>query len=253
VEKGKESGGACRGDRVMILIPAKGHSERVPGKNLRTVGGRTLVDWAVERAVDSGLGHVVVSTDSKDIERHVLLAVGGSGIRKPIICRRSAALGKGRVTKVCAHAIEQFRKAFDRIDTLILTLPTSPFITYQDLQRAYRQFVEGGRRTLFGMVKTEKSKSFLFTRSEGSREIVPYYQYDVNRVAPLLYTIVGGLVIMDVPYFLSAGDYYEMPPWQGYELEPERAVDIDTEQDFHWAEFLLREVLQRGDEEAAEE
>src|SRR5690606_6847583 len=53
-----------RGAMISAIIPAKAHSHRVPGKNLRPLGGRPLVAWTIEAAMESSVDGVYVSTDS---------------------------------------------------------------------------------------------------------------------------------------------------------------------------------------------
>lgn len=223
-------------DNAFILIPAKGHSNRVPGKNLREVGGKSLLAWAIERAVDSGIGDVVVSTDSAIVANVCLPSKGVHVLRRPL------DLADGRVTQVCRHAIlsaERFGIHF--LDTLILTLPTSPLITYRDLQLAYKQFLDGNRRTLFCVTKVEEADTYLLTKRENGL-LSKYYPYEIPQKVPA-YVDVGGMIIMDIKKFLEVGDYYNMSPWQGYEVGKLRAIDVDTELDLLWADFLLKEVL----------
>ena len=53
--------------KTIIIIPAKGQSKRLPGKNKKLLDGFTLVEYAIKRAVESGLGDVVISSDDDDI------------------------------------------------------------------------------------------------------------------------------------------------------------------------------------------
>lgn len=227
-------------DKPLILIPAKGHSNRVPRKNLRLVGGKSLVAWAVERSVDSHIGYVALSTDDDEIAS--TFVQGGV-----FIIRRPKALAELRVTEVCKHAIKEMHESMGRdyFTTLILTLPTSPFITYLDLQQAYRQFLDGNRRTLFCITRVEEASTYLLKKDEDGR-LIHYYTYNVPQKEQA-YIDVGGMVIMDIGQFLEKGDYYKMYPWQGYEVDRLRAVDIDTEADLLWADYLAREVLPYGE------
>ncbi|MSX99706.1 MAG: acylneuraminate cytidylyltransferase family protein, partial [Actinobacteria bacterium] len=52
---------------VLGLIPARGGSKSIPGKNLVDLGGRPLIAWTIESALNSSLSKVIVSTDSIEI------------------------------------------------------------------------------------------------------------------------------------------------------------------------------------------
>lgn len=55
--------------RTIGLIPARGGSKRLPGKNLRYLGGKHLIEWTIEAAMASRLDGVYVSTEDCDIKR----------------------------------------------------------------------------------------------------------------------------------------------------------------------------------------
>jgi CMP-N-acetylneuraminic acid synthetase len=236
-------------DRVMILIPAKGKSRRLPDKNMRMLGKQTLVDWAVERSLKSMLGIVFVSSDSEEIKNHVSMTWDWSGEHAGIrVWTRPSRLAKSniRVTEVCKHIILVSRKWNYKFDTLILTLPSSPLVTADDLKKAYRQFIKNDRMTLFGVKKMEKSDTLLMAR-DGKGVLSSWSMQNMKAAVAKsrdeqygdAYVDVGAMVIMDIPRFLKVGDYYEMHPWQGYVIPEERAVDIDTELDLKLAEVLL--------------
>ena len=52
---------------VLGLIPARGGSKGVPGKNLRRIAERTLIEWTASSALKSRLNRIIISTDSEEI------------------------------------------------------------------------------------------------------------------------------------------------------------------------------------------
>ena len=58
---------------VIALLPMKGHSERIPNKNLKLFAGKPLFYWTLKALLDCEMiGNVVINTDSKLIENTVL-------------------------------------------------------------------------------------------------------------------------------------------------------------------------------------
>lgn len=109
---------------VVALIPARGGSKGLPGKNLAPLGGRPLVAWSVEAALACPLvDRVVVSTDSPEIAAQA----ERFGAEVPFL--RPAALGGDTVTTGAAvrHALDELQRDGYRPEVLAVLYPTSPF------------------------------------------------------------------------------------------------------------------------------
>lgn len=111
---------------IAAIIPAKGQSERVPGKNMRPLGGRPLVAWTIEAALGSRVERVYVSTDDPAI------AALAREMGAEVIDRPAALSAPGvEVAEVVAHALTVVPAS-----TLVVLLPTSPFRSAQDVDAA---------------------------------------------------------------------------------------------------------------------
>jgi N-acylneuraminate cytidylyltransferase len=123
--------------RVVALIPARGGSKRVPGKNIRDLRGHPLLAYTIAPALQSGVfDAVVVSTDSEEIAavaRHY-------GAEVPFL--RPAALSGD--TSPDIEFVEFTLKALAdqgrRYDCFALLRPTSPFRTPDTIRRAWETF-----------------------------------------------------------------------------------------------------------------
>jgi len=119
--------------RSLAIIPARGGSKRIPGKNLAEVGGVSLV----RRAIDAGAvcDVVMVSTDESSTEAHARpYLAGGIGAvhaRKP-----EHATDEAQLEPVIADVLEQYDG--DGFDAIVLLQPTSPFRTYDHVAEALR-------------------------------------------------------------------------------------------------------------------
>src|SRR5687768_15820084 len=116
--------GAAQGARVVAVVPARGGSKGVPGKNLRRVGGRSLVERAVDtcrtaRLVDT----VYVSTDDPDIAR-AARAAGALVINRPVELAGDTASSESALLNV----LDQLDGGGDQPDVLVFVQCTSPFI-----------------------------------------------------------------------------------------------------------------------------
>ena len=109
--------------RVLGLVPARGGSKGVPDKNIRPLAGRTLLEYAVAAARDSGvIDRVVVSTDSQAIAA----AARAAGLDVPFM--RPPDLGRDNtpMLPVIEHALSALAAERWSPDIVVLLQPTSP-------------------------------------------------------------------------------------------------------------------------------
>lgn len=126
--------------RIIGLIPARAGSKRLPGKNLKTVGGVSLLERAMRSAREcDALTDRVVSTESDEIRTHALLyqRVFDHGER---VVHRPAELAADdtQMVYVALHACNELGLADS--DVLVLLQPTSPFRTAETIKRAVAAF-----------------------------------------------------------------------------------------------------------------
>jgi N-acylneuraminate cytidylyltransferase len=139
----------------VAVIPARGGSKGVPGKNLRRVAGRSLVARAVDAVLaSSAIDRVLVSTDDPAIAREAQVA-GAEVIDRPADLAGDTASSES----VVLHAID----APDVTPQIVvLVQPTSPFIDPADLDAAVQRVLSGQEDVVFAAVETH---AFLWRQS----------------------------------------------------------------------------------------
>jgi CMP-N,N'-diacetyllegionaminic acid synthase len=122
---------------VVALVPARQGSKRVPGKNVRVLGGHPLLAYTLAAARASAVfASVIVSTDSEDvaaIARHY-------GAEVPFLRPAAYAGDMSPDIEWLAHLIEALGGQGRRWDAFALLRPTSPFRTAATIQRAWTAF-----------------------------------------------------------------------------------------------------------------
>jgi CMP-N-acetylneuraminic acid synthetase len=109
--------------RVLAIVPARGGSKGVPGKNVRKLAGRTLLDYAALAARDSGvIDRIVLSTDSDEIAD----AGRRAGMEVPFMRPAALAQDDTPMLPVIEHAIESLAAEGWTSDVIVLLQPTSP-------------------------------------------------------------------------------------------------------------------------------
>ncbi|MDX6349129.1 MAG: hypothetical protein QOF84_3919 [Streptomyces sp.] len=127
--------------RVLAVIPARGGSKGVPGKNLAPVGGVPLVARAVRACREARLvTDVVVSTDDPSIAE----AARGAGAE--IVLRPAAIAGDTATSEAAVlHAMDDYEARHEAVvDVVLLVQCTSPFITHEEVQGVAAAVVEEG-------------------------------------------------------------------------------------------------------------
>jgi len=133
--------------RTLAIIPARGGSKRVPGKNLCEVGGKSLLVRAWESAAPCGNLNRIVSTDDHTIKRH-LWDHGGSGciythIRKPEHATDDAQIEDFIGDLLRGMEWDDEIGQVCRFDAIVLLQPTSPFRTAAHVREALALLTPG--------------------------------------------------------------------------------------------------------------
>lgn len=119
---------------ILALIPARAGSKRVPGKNIRMLGGKPLIAWTIEAALASRhVTRVIVSTDSEEIAAAAL----AHGAEVPFMRPESLAGADSTEMEFLEHALDRLSQSENYIpDLIVLLYPTSPFRRAESIDRA---------------------------------------------------------------------------------------------------------------------
>lgn len=121
------------GKRVIAVIPARGGSKGLPGKNIKPLCGKPLINWTIQKALQSTLiDELVVSTDREQIAA-IAQAAGAS---VPFLRPAALATDTTPTIDVVEHVLEHFRaQAAAPFDYLVLLEPTSPLREDADIDQ----------------------------------------------------------------------------------------------------------------------
>ncbi|MDZ4405789.1 acylneuraminate cytidylyltransferase family protein [Prosthecobacter sp.] len=136
--------------RIIGLIPARGGSKGIPGKNLRSLGGKPLLQWAFEAAKDSGVvERVMLSTDSEEIAD-----MGRKlGIEVPFLRPAELAQDDTPMIVVLKHLIEHLRATDTLPDAIMLLQPTAPLRRAAHLKQAGELLIPEGVDSVVGVTE----------------------------------------------------------------------------------------------------
>jgi len=145
VTAGSEPGG-----EVVAVIPARGGSKGVPGKNLRRVGGIPLIGRAVSAARNAAMiDRVVVSTDDPEIAA-IAQEWGAEIVDRPAAIAGDTASSESALL----HALDVLRARGVETEILVFLQATSPFIDPADLDDAIGRVAAGSQDVVFSAVES---------------------------------------------------------------------------------------------------
>lgn len=209
---------------VVALIPAKGTSSRIPGKNLRSLGGRPLVAWTIEAAMESDfIARVVVSTESPDVAA-VAREYGAEVLSRPPELARDPA----EVQDVAVHFVRALRTS---VDAVVMLLPTSPFRTGRHIDEALAWHTIDGRNVVSVTSRPEARQKWHATE-DGARLARVRCSHPVE--------LNGAIWIAKPERVLADGGFETEGAWP-YPMPREDGLDIDRPIDWALAEAILAE------------
>lgn len=219
---------------VVAVIPARGGSKRLPGKNIRPCAGKPLLAWTCDAArAARTLDRVLLSTDDEAIA-----AVGRScGVEVPFLRPRHLAADDTPTLPVLLHLLDWLETA-EPIDALVLLQPTSPLRVAADIDGAVDLLHDSGADSVVTVTPLPDHfgpGKWMLRNGDGSLERPSPADLPA---ADRLMVRNGPAVVVMRPGVLRTGSLYGNRV-VGYEMPPERSIDIDTPLDFALAEALL--------------
>jgi CMP-N,N'-diacetyllegionaminic acid synthase len=229
-------------NKLLIVVPARGGSKRLPGKNLRRLSGKTLMMRTTESLAAAGItAPRLLSTDDEAIAHE------GKRLGWLVPFRRPASLSADDTptVPVIVHALDWFRIAHGNDPTLVLVLQlTSPLRGAACLKRAIRMLEERPDADAVAMTRLDRAPRHIFVaRSAGF--VQPLLQEDTPRT---LATPNGALYLVRSAILRATGTLIP-PRTLPLFLDVIGSLDIDGESD--WA--LSEAAAQAGLEGAVDE
>lgn len=201
---------------ILGLIPARGGSKGVPGKNIKIIHGKPLIVWSIEKGLESKLiDKLVVSTDSEEIAE-IARKAGVEVLMRPA----ELATDTASTQDVMVHALQHYPA-----DTLVLLQPTSPYRSEGLIDDCIKEFLREGFDSL--------ATGFICDYKEYGKNTLPRQQiqgffYDDGNV----YVIKASGILR--------GDRYGDKIGRKFVSRYENA-EIDDEYDF----WLLEQILKK--------
>ena len=225
---------------MIAIIPARGGSKGLPGKNIRMLNGKPLISYTIEAAMKSEkISEVIVSTDDLNIAE----ISKKYGARVPFIRPASLSGDDASAIDVYIHAIEALiKERKDRIDKFLVLLPTAPLRNDKHIDEAIMLFKKAQAFSLISVCEAETPPSWYCKVDENTRLFNAGFDQSKalsNRQDNCKYYVPNGAIyILDYQGLKETGTYYS-DNTIAYMMRREDSIDIDDLIDFQFAEFLI--------------
>ena len=223
--------------RILGVIPARGGSKGVPGKNIRLLAGKPLIAWTIAAAARSrSLGRTIVSTDDPKIAE--IAAQWGGDV--PFLRPPELATDTATSEDAVFHALDSVSGPYDWV---CLLQPTSPLRTAEDIDACIDACIRGGADCAFSVTEAPKSPYIMY-RMDGTGRLEPLLPQPASlrrQDLPPVYVPNGAVYVARVEWLrhsrrlVAAGAI-------GSPMPTGRSIDIDYEIDFAIAELYLTQT-----------
>jgi CMP-N-acetylneuraminic acid synthetase len=212
--------------KTIVIIPARGGSKRLPNKNTTLLGNYPLLLHSINYAKENGIGKIVVSTDDAKI-KEIALKSGVTVIDRPDYLATDTC----QTIDALKHALENIKENFENV---VLLQPTNPLRPKKLLKEALQKFTAGNYDSLmtvtrnkqkFGKIVNHKFIPFNYKIGQRSQDLEPLY-------------FENGLLYITKASLILEGTIIGENNFSFIVNHPFAKVDIDTKEDFEYAEYL---------------
>lgn len=226
---------------TLYLIPARRGSKGIPKKNIRPFAGKPLICYTIECALKIAKpSEICISTDDTAV---IEIAIQ-YGLSIPFIRPSELSGDKSSQYDVIRHAIEYYDAKNLHFDCVVLLQPTSPFRKPEHIKEALALFnnridmvvsVKATDANPYFVLFEENKDGFLIKSKEGN--------YIRRQDCPEVWQLNGAIYVINTK---SLKTHYKFTDFQKiikYHMDGIHSIDIDTEMDFKFGEFLIHQSL----------
>lgn len=226
---------------MIAIIPARGGSKGLPGKNIKYLNGKPLIAYTIEAAISSKIfAEVIVSTDDEEIEK-VSLSYGAK-----VPFKRPAHLAKDETAsdEAILHALEFYKENNTTFKRVCKLQPTSPLRTCEMIVEAYNLLVSEKKDFLVSVCECEHTPLWSNVLDENNSLDNFIENEDVKRLCrqqlDTYYRLNGAIYMANTNKFIENKNFLGKNGI-AYIMKQRNSIDIDSELDFKFTEYLLGE------------
>ncbi len=227
----------------LALIPARGGSKRLPGKNILELAGKPLIAWTIEAALQCPyVDDVIVSTDDHEIKE----VSEKYGARVPFLRPEEISSDQASSVQVVRHALDFLLSQSVVYDNIVLLQPTSPLRSGRHITEAIRLMHSREANAIISVRKSDHSPLWSNTLPENlSMETFLPEELKQTRSQdlPQYYSLNGAIYICKTDVFNRENTLYPAEQVFAYVMDREDSIDIDEKMDLLLAATIMEERI----------
>jgi CMP-N-acetylneuraminic acid synthetase len=222
------------------FIFARGGSKGLPGKNIRSLGGKPLIAWSIEHAhAVKRIERVLVSTDSEEIAA----VAREHGAEVPFIRPEELASDNSPEWLAWQHALNYLRESNGALPSAMVSVPTTaPLRLPADIEDCLDEFEKGDADIVITVAEAHRSPYFNMVKfnPDGTVGLLipPNSVIGHRQDSPLVYDMATVAYVVRPEFVMTHNSIFEGRV-RATKVPLHRAIDIDTLLDFQIAECLL--------------
>tara|TARA_B100000029_G_scaffold514404_1_gene617080 strand:- start:1263 stop:1979 length:717 start_codon:yes stop_codon:yes gene_type:complete len=232
--------------KILAIIPARGGSKSVPGKNIRELNGKPLIAYTIESAkkIKDKFHRIIVSTDDEKIAE--ISKTYGADV--PFIRPSDLATDKTPTYPVLQHAVHFVENQDSiNIDLIMLLQPTAPFRTTEDILNCLKLSQTSNTDSVISVVQVFSHHPILMKKIEKNR--LTHFSIEEKEGTPRQLYKPPAYMRNGAIYLTKRDTLIEKNSIWGDSITPyimpqERSHNIDDEIDFITSELVMRKSSQ---------
>ena len=221
---------------ILAVIPARGGSKGLPGKNIKKLNGTPLINYTIKAAREIfSDDQIIVSTNDEEIKR----TAETTGLKVPFLRPAEFATDTSGTQEVLIHALEFAESRGQSPDVLVILQPTSPFREAVHIKEALELYsneldmlvsVKETDANPYYVLKEENEQGYLESSKPGN--------FTRRQDCPKVWELNGAIYIINVQS-LKEGPISKFSKIKKYVMDEYSSIDIDNEIDWLVAEKFL--------------
>ncbi len=226
--------------KTLFLIPARGGSKGLPDKNIKSLGGKPLIEYTIGEALKcTNVENICVSTEDANIQEISKQAGLNIHFTRP----HELATDTASSEDVIKHAITYFENIGVFYDYIVLLQPTSPLRKEKHIKEALA-LVNPGIEAIISVTEAKVNPYYLLFTENKHGELIKFAEgnYARRQDCPTVWEINGAIYIFSVDSLKKKGLSNLIKT--KYVMDKQSSIDIDDELDFMFAECMLKRNLE---------
>lgn len=216
-----------KGKKILAIIPARGGSKGLPGKNIKNLCGKPLIAWSIEHAQKSKyVDYIFISTDSREIAD----VAEKYGAPCPELRPAELARDTAPSSEFIIYTLDKMKKEGKTFDYFILLEPTSPLRDVEDVDKSIEMLIDSFESEScvgVAMSGTVHPAFMVVVGKDGHlKALEPDNQTLRRQDLPDVFFFEGSVYLSNVNAYLNKKTFYHdktlpyiVPEWKSYEVD----------------------------------